>query len=78
MPFRPALAWTCEECGRDNFQVMIAVENPETRARLESLRAVEPAACDMLRIPRVVVCKHCNVEHELDLPTGPIDLNSSE
>lgn len=69
---RQAFAWTCEDCGRDQFERAIVVQpeeiDPEDipvgTADAEEIREwIEHGGSgDFLRAPASVRCRHCGAE----------------
>jgi hypothetical protein len=61
---RPAYAWDCEECGRENFvNGLIPCFSDEELAELRDERGIEPEAEGaFIAMPKSVVCAHCDTE----------------
>lgn len=61
---RPAYAWTCPECGRDNFEAAIVWEgSEEEEAELRDEHGIEETATgDWVRGPERVECPHCEAD----------------
>lgn len=61
---RPALGWTCDDCGRDSYVNLIMPElSPEELAKLEKSGARKVD----IKAPDKVKCPHCKTE----FATGP-------
>lgn len=65
---RPAYAWTCEECGRDNFAAGVVPEfSEEEIAELREQHGVEDYVTgDFVEMPTSVVCQHCGEKFETE------------
>lgn len=63
---RPAYAWTCNECGRDNFcNGIIAEFSPEDLEELRQEHGIESHETgDWMSMPETVTCQHCQAEFE--------------
>ena len=64
---RPAYNWTCEECGRDNFERAIVVDIPEEHiAAFCEENDVDPELCQQpgyfVTYPGTVTCKACEAK----------------
>lgn len=58
---RPAYAWDCEECGRENFERAAVREfSPEELQELRDEHGVQPwEAGEFVGMPESVKCQHC-------------------
>lgn len=57
---RPAYAFDCDACGRENFGRIIVPEmSPETEAELRAQYGVEFAEGEFLMVPLEVICSFC-------------------
>lgn len=69
---RPAFEWTCEECGRDQYESAVRPEmSDDDRAEVlremgadEWLAESENHAGELLAAPERVTCKHCQTTFE--------------
>ncbi|HWB00590.1 MAG TPA: hypothetical protein VG713_18985 [Pirellulales bacterium] len=59
---RPAFAWDCESCGRENFaRTVVADLLPEDLDVLKQEHGVEAwETGDFVSMPKVVVCQFCD------------------
>lgn len=58
---RPAFAWDCESCGRENFaRAMRAEMSPEDMAEMREEYGVEFVDGEFLAAPLEVTCAFCN------------------
>lgn len=64
---RPAFAWDCGECGRENFERGIVMEqDAESLATLrEEWGVPEDVSGDFVTTPKVVKCKYCSTEFKV-------------
>ena len=58
---RPAYAWTCDQCGRDNFCNGIVAElSEEESAELRDEHGIDMTETgDWMRMPETVECRYC-------------------
>jgi hypothetical protein len=63
---RPAFAWTCEECGEENFASAIRAEmSPDDLAELRDDHGIEPHEDgEFLTAPCEVTCFYCDTTFE--------------
>lgn len=72
----PAHIWTCEDCGRDNFERCVEAEMPDDE-RAEMFRKFHhmqeyeelPEGWEgfgMVTAPEEVTCQHCGAEFETE------------
>jgi hypothetical protein len=69
-----AFAWTCEDCGRDNFARAVAVEGADAKELQQQMRDdlglmdFEPIpdgwGGELLMAPKRVMCATCGAEFE--------------
>lgn len=55
---RQAFIWTCESCGRDNFERAILWEAPHDRSEAYAGESGQWLVC-----PEEVSCSHCRIVH---------------
>ena len=61
---RPAHVWTCENCGKDNFEYTIVAEvSDEEREEMGDLYG-EDMGIEWLTFPLYVKCKYCKSEYK--------------
>lgn len=67
---RPAWAWTCDACGRDNYgeSLLQKVGDLRSRGRVVSRKANDDD--DVMTLPDVVTCSHCGEEYADTPPDG--------
>lgn len=65
---RPAYTWTCEACGRENFEVLYIVPRHAWEGmEVDGWEDVDPLL-EMEMFPQLVMCQHCNhVDEVTDL-----------
>ena len=58
----PAFVWTCDNCGRDNFERAIVCElSPEERQEINEANGIEDGEMgDWMLAPEEVKCPHCD------------------
>lgn len=58
---RPAFAWDCESCGRENFaRIVIGEMSEEDRQALVERHGIEDSEDgDFMQVPDEVTCRHC-------------------
>lgn len=64
-----AYQWTCDECGKDNFERAIAAElTPEERQEIADDQGLdlEYMRGDFVLAPEVVKCGHCGEQFETE------------
>ena len=69
---RPAYEWTCENCGRNNFESCIVLEmtDDERQEQLDHMGLGDNEAAQefigghFVTSPEVVTCKHCGSKFE--------------
>lgn len=76
---RPAFQWTCEDCGRDQFEPCIVAEmSPADRLEQAKYMGLaeewsetipEYLSGDFVTYPDEVTCQHCNATFQ----TAPMD-----
>jgi len=68
----PAWMWTCDECGRDNFERITVVDvSPEDATefcRSQGIDESEFEPGELASAPMEVTCTHCGAEFETDDP----------
>lgn len=69
---RQAFLWTCDACGRDNYESVIVLEDPDViEARFGPYVAVSPHEWrEVVRAPSHVKCGHCDAIHRAEYPEG--------
>ena len=67
VPLRPAWAWDCPECGKQNFSAAVVMELT-AQERQESLRESgwQEEEGDFLTEPETVGCGHCGAQFETE------------
>ena len=70
-----AFVWTCDDCGRDNFERSVVYE-PLASEKDEHLRLLhglgadesipETLDCDLVTAPDRVACSHCGARFDVD------------
>lgn len=64
-----AYQWTCDECGRDNFERAVQAElTPEDRKKIAEDQGIDLEAMsgDFVLAPEYVKCVHCGEEFETE------------
>jgi DNA-directed RNA polymerase subunit RPC12/RpoP len=67
-----AYQWTCDDCGKDNFERAVTVElTPNDRQELAEDNDCDPDEIrnvELCSYPEEVTCQHCGSEFETENP----------
>ena len=77
---RPAFAWTCDNCGKDNYCEGIIPDVKEITPdipELEELNKLEGARSAWIMIPNKVMCNNCKAMFITIPPGGSMEENES-
>lgn len=70
---RIAYEWTCEECGRNQFESAITMELTDEERQEMSEDFAEGEGVDFVSYPDEVTCPDCGTTYETESPNTDLD-----